>query len=172
MAKKNDDPSSAGAITTVEELAAVYPELCDQLAAQAQSRPEPETAEHLKVQYPGLCDELADQAREQLVSEIDNLTVERAQEKFPALVRKLATPVVRGLDPKKGFVLAADDPYAAGTARYYAGLAGCSAPPLPALLPFRSQATKAAIESYIIRASAGGDDERVATAKEALARCR
>ena len=67
MTNDNDKPAEGGSpgvtvtITSVDELRRAYPELCEELAAAVQTRPEPETVTHLRTQYPDLCKELTEQ---------------------------------------------------------------------------------------------------------------
>lgn len=71
----------------------------------------------------------------------------------------------------KGFVLAVDDPFGDGAIRAYRNAGGKSPQPnrLPFVLPVKDkEASKAALDSYIIRASGGNDKIRVAAAKQAI----
>ncbi len=75
------------------------------------------------------------------------------------------------LPPKvKGFLLDADDPFGVGVIRAYRRAGGKSGQPdrLPFVLPEKEEASKAALENYILRANGGGDKTRTAAARKAL----
>ena len=71
----------------------------------------------------------------------------------------------------KGFVLEADDPFAAGVMRSFLKVTldkDRQRPVLPFVLPEKDPATAGAIKDYIVRASGGGDKGRTEAAKKAL----
>lgn len=70
----------------------------------------------------------------------------------------------------KGFYLAVNDPFGMGAVRAYRTAGGKSNQPdmLPFVLPEKDEASKVALESYIVRASAGNDTDRVAEARKVL----
>lgn len=126
------------------------------------------TVQNLQNRYPDLCSDCV-AARDK---EIDSMPVEEARSRFPELIKRLAVPVVSRLSSKEGFILAADDPYAAGVARFYAGLAKCAVPGLPTILPFKAKHSPSAIKQYIVRAAGAGDTARATAAQKALAKCK
>ena len=68
----------------------------------------------------------------------------------------------------KGFVLEHDDPFGAGTLRVYLANTRkkqAQRPGLPFVLPDNDPASKLALQSYIIRAAGGGDNERAEAAR-------
>ena len=69
---------------------------------------------------------------------------------------------------RPGFLLDTDDPFAEGTARVYTKAKGMDSARLPLVLPYDDAGTKAALESYIVRAAGGGDNERAGKARAAL----
>ena len=73
----------------------------------------------------------------------------------------------------KGFLLETDDPFGAGAMRAYIRLDNKTSQPamLPFVLPYNEKG-RAALESYIVRAEGAGDYARVASAKDALKKCK
>jgi len=106
-----------------------------------------------------------DEEKERLLAKISQLEKENAE-----LKAEIKKPVVN----IKGFVLEADDPFAAGAMRVYVSSTDTKHTQraiLPFVLPYNDKpATKKAIESYIVRADGGGDKARTAAAREALAK--
>ena len=103
------------------------------------------------------------------------MTAREVSETMPELYERIVRDIRAGSGPNlnvKGFLLNIADPYAAGTLRAYQGLKKVSGLKLPYVLPFKDKQTKAAIESYILRANGGGDFERAGAAKKALAKCK
>lgn len=71
-----------------------------------------------------------------------------------------------------GFLLDTDDPFADGTARVFAKAKGMDSARLPFVLPYDDADTKAALQSYIVRAAGGGDSDRAGKARAALEKIR
>lgn len=127
--------------------------------------------EELKKQFPETCDELAQTIAENVVKKVKNLTVIQFRQQFPDLYQAIA----KALMPKTsvnlnapGFLLAVDDPFAAGALRVYGREKDIADFRLPFVLPEKDKATIPALESYITRASGGGDTKRAEEAKKAL----
>ena len=96
--------------------------------------------------------------------------IEELEKKNAELKAEIKKPVVN----IKGFVLEADDPFAAGSMRVYVSSTKAKQTQraiLPFVLPYNDKpATKKALESYIVRADGGGDKAWTAAAREALAK--
>ena len=113
--------------------------------------------------------------REKIVAELDALSVARARDRLPGLYARIIASVRARPGTnwgKLGFVLALDDPFAAGALRVYCETTGMSPGSLPAVLPHADAASRVALESYIVRAGGAGDTERVNAAQEALKRTK
>jgi len=115
----------------------------------------------------------------ELVAEIRAAEAARVQEETGAELRKKLTETITakvraelaatpGHLQVRGFLLAVDDPFAAGTARDYAALKEMAVPALPCVLPEKDKQTPAAVARYILRADGGGDRARAAAAREFL----
>ena len=94
--------------------------------------------------------------------------------KLEGEIKKLKEPVQQAAVNIKGFRLDLNDPFAAGGLRAYlnaGGKTGRQQPVLPFVLPFGDKAAKTALESYVVRAAGGGDDERADKARAAIAKC-
>ena len=129
---------------TVVELEEDYPELVAEIRAAEAARVQEETGAELRKKLEKkLRDEITAQVRAELAATPGHLQV-------------------------KGFLLAVDDPFAAGTARDYAALKEMAVPALPCVLPEKDKQTPAAVARYILRADGGGDRARAAAAREFL----
>jgi hypothetical protein len=126
------------------------------------------TVKALREQYPDQCREIADDARAATLAEIAGMNVHQIQEQFPDLVKKLSVPIISGMEPKAGFILERDDPYAEGVARDYAKARKCQVQILPAILPWTDPATAVAMRMYLLRARCSGDVKRTNAAVEAV----
>jgi len=129
------------------------------------------TVEGLQKAYP----ELVQQIKDETVEFVKARTVSQIKKVMPELYERIAAEIKAGSGPDlsvKGFLLNIADPYAAGTLRAYQGLKKAEGLKLPYVLPYKDKLTKAAIESYILRAEGGGDIERAGAAKKALAKCK
>jgi len=112
--------------------------------------------------------------RQQILAEIDAMSVEQAQEVLPGLTARIAASLrsAPGLNwGTMGFTLASDDPFAAAALRLYCTAAKIAQASLPAVLPYKDAASVPALQSYIVRASGAGDEARVKAAEAALAKC-
>lgn len=102
-------------------------------------------------------------------------TVEQLERAYPQLVQEIRKQAKKmqqpSLDLTKGFLLALDDPFAAGTLRTFASLKKKSLQ-LPFVLPFKDKDTPRALKGYIIRAEGGGDFDRAKVARKALEKCQ
>ena len=150
---KTTQPPAEPAIDSVFALTKAYPELIEQLIKAT-----------------------AEQTTGDVRAEVEAMSPAAFRQAFPKLAAKLgaklAEPAPAGLDPKKGFILAIGDPFAAGTERVYARLHGRPPRSLPCLLPFTEAEAAEALASYRVRAAGAGDRVRAANADLALERCK
>jgi len=167
--QKGPGPSKETALT-VEQLKEDYPDLVgfirDEIIEELQSA----DVELFRDTFPGQEKNLAALiTREMAAADIDTF---RAA--FPEQIKKLAA-FQMGSNLRKGvagFLLEVDDPYAAGTLRTYERLSKKQGLKLPYVMPYKDKVTVEAINNYIIRASGGGDIERVKRATKALEKCK
>jgi len=136
--------------------------------AESKTKPDGVTVEAVRKQYPEQCSEIAAAARAALLAEIEAMDVHEVQGTFPTLVKKLQVPIVKGMDPSSGFILALTDPFGEGAARDYAKARGCQVSSLPAILPWGDAATIVALKMYVIRAKGSGDAKRAEAALAAV----
>lgn len=70
----------------------------------------------------------------------------------------------------KGVLIDVGDPFGLGAVRAYRGAGGKSKQPdrLPFVLPEGEEASKKALENYLLRADGGGDKKRAEIARKAL----
>lgn len=118
------------------------------------------TIEDLRKQYPEQVADIEAAARKKVVDDFVALEPHQIQDQFPAVFRKLQTPVIKGFNLDSGFIVGRDDPYGAGVARDYANAKGCERPAIPAILPWGEKATVTALRSYLLRAKGAGDVKR------------
>lgn len=119
-------------------------------------------------------DDLAGQV--ELIRSSPITTIDKLREAYPDLVRQIeqaaAEKTPAGGKRAVGFPLTIGDPFGAGTLRFYAAAKGLKDLSLPYILPYKDKATKSALQSYIVRARGGGDDERTAAAQDAMTKAK
>lgn len=122
--------------------------------------------------------DIVEQVKAQLTEELNQLSVKELAETLPEICAKIKAQVTAEMNhipanlQVPGLLLEVKDPFADGTARTFAKLAGCDVPSLPCVIPFKDKHAKAAIENYIVRAEGGGDKERADAAHKALSKVK
>lgn len=153
-------------IETVEDLEAQYPGL----VAEIRDKPTTgslETAEDLETVYP----ELVSEIRDEVLEKLGKCTPQQVEQNLPDLYQRIVIDVQNKNGPNlnvPGFLLEVDDPFAEGTLRTYQKLKGTAGLRLPCVLPNKDKFTRPAVESYILRAAGGGDNERAEAARKAM----
>lgn len=126
-----------------------------------------ETVEELESAFPNLVSAV----RDEVVAQINTCSLGQIKENMPDFYKRLALEVHAqgGANLNiPGFLLELQDPFASGALRTYEKVSGSSGLRLPCVLPYKSKHTKAALKSYIVRASGGGDVKRAELAKLAM----
>jgi hypothetical protein len=139
------------------------------------TEPAIQTIEQLKQAYPELINSLENERNKGMMDFFASRTVEEFKANFPDLYARIAASIPKTGAPDlkvPGFLLAIDDPYAAGTLRRFAALTEQKGLQLPFVLPYKNKSTADALQNYIIRAEGGGDYSRANVAKEALKNCK
>ena len=152
---------------TVEDLEAQYPGLVAEIRDESGPTKSLETAEDLETVYPELVSEIKDGVLEKL----GKCTPQQVEQNLPDLYQRIVIDVQNKSGPNlnvPGFLLEVDDPFAEGTLRTYQKLKGIAGMRLPCVLPDKDKFTRPAVESYILRAAGGGDNERAETARKAM----
>ncbi len=148
----------------------------EQAGGQTETAGPIETVEQLKKAFGGLTIELETEAKKEAAKEIAALSVTGFKKTFATLYKKIAAEVTGVVDAAAlkvpGFLLDPEDPFAEGAARTFAAVKRVEIPRLPIVLPFKDKASKPALESYIVRAAGGGDNERAERARAALKKCK
>jgi len=125
------------------------------------------TVDELTETYPGLVEQLKDGVLEF----VKNRTALEIKKNMPELYERIALDIAGGSGPGldvKGFLMAADDPFAAGALRAYMKLKGLDGLKLPYVLPQKDKQTPEALANYILRAEGAGDTARAIIARKEL----
>jgi len=135
------------------------------------------TVEELAAQYPELIEQIQTQAKEDAAAFIAKMKVTEFKDVFVELYGEIVRTVTQASNVPSnlkvaGLLLEIDDPFAEGALRVYAKEKKTPGLRLPFVLPYKDRSSAAAIESYIVRAAGSGDVKRVATAKKALEKAK
>ena len=149
----------------------------DPAAAEETVAQEITTAEELAAQYPVLIEQIQTQAKEDAAAFIAKMKVTEFKDVFGKLYGEIVTTVTQASNVPSnlkvaGLLLEIDDPFAEGALRVYAREKETPGLRLPFVLPYKDRSSRAAIESYIVRAGGSGDAKRVAIGKKALEKAK
>lgn len=176
---KNATKTEEKTNTTVEEKTSIINEAktTPTIKDQQDAYPLIQTLSDLREKYPELVEQLEAQAISKWQDKMSLMESGKIKKAIPRLFKKIVGSVTDAVEAKcssqkvKGFLLGRDDPYGAGVLRTYQKLKGLDNLERPYVLPFSDPSTKKALESYILRSN-GCDQARAAAAKIALSKCK
>lgn len=130
--------------------------------------------------------ETEEKIRRDIIGEIEGMSPAQFRASYPGLYAKIASEIADETGAVKqkqvpGFLLEKDDPFALACERQFIKCGGVGkrivvrkieTSRLPLILPYEDQATRTALESYILRAQGAGDSQRAAAARAALQECK
>lgn len=160
--KAASDKTEAGPEIETDEVQSIEPSETEKVQGDVI-----ETVEDLEIAFPSLVSAV----RDEVIKQISKCSLAQIKENMPAFYKRLALEVQAQGGPNlniPGFLLELDDPFAIGALRTYQKLTGSSELRLPFVLPNKDKRTRAALESYIVRASGGGDVKRAEAASRAM----